>query len=104
MEKGDLQKYYKNAAHFQDASLKLPLMYGIAASFEKPPNLSESPYSHKKSGNKKKTFTFTVETLTMESVQRGSKRKIRNKMEKLIQFFRDKPLNDTDTAFVNKFF
>ena len=104
MEKGDLQKYYiyMDAANFPKASQKLPFMYGIAASFANPPKLTESPFSHKKVGNKKKAFTFTVETLTMESVRRGSRRKTRNSRASLIQFFRDKPLNDTDTAFVNK--
>jgi len=33
VEKGDLQKYCKNDANFRDVSLKLPFMYGIAASF-----------------------------------------------------------------------
>ena len=66
MEKGDLQKYYENTANFRDARLKLPFMYEIAASFENPSNLSESPYSHKKFGNKKKSFTLTIETLTLE--------------------------------------
>ena len=77
-------------------------MYGIAASFANPPKLTESPFSHKKIGNKKKAFTYMVETLTMESVRRGLKRKSKNSRATIIQFFKDKPLNDTDTAFVNK--
>ena len=77
-------------------------MNEIAASFGNPPNLTESPYSQKRNNNNKKSFTFIVETLTLESLQRGSKRKTRIKKEKLVQYFCDKPLNDTDTAFVNK--
>jgi len=41
--------------------------------------------------------------LILESVRRESKRKSRTKKETLLQYFRDKPLDDTDIAFVSKF-
>ena len=56
IEKGDLQKYYEDTANFPKASQKLPFIYGIATSFANPPKLTESPFSHKNFGNKKKAF------------------------------------------------